>query len=71
MFCFDLQDLKNSKPFTKSMEDLMVSVTSHIRSKLMLYYKHVFSNQLNSYITTQNVRHQILTLSFLLWVLSQ
>lgn len=30
---FDLQDFKNSQPFTKSLEDLMVTFTSQIKSK--------------------------------------
>lgn len=55
MLCFHLQDMKSSKPFTKSVEDLMVYFTSHIKSK---FTSQAPSNQFRIYLTTQNAAHE-------------
>ena len=46
---FHLQDMKSSKPFAKSVEDLMVYFTSHIRSK---FTSQAPSKQFHVYLTT-------------------
>lgn len=52
---FYLQDMKSSKPFTKSVEDLMVYFTSHIKSK---FTSQAPWNQFHIYLTTQTAAHE-------------